>query len=145
MLFVPVIPKSVLSTGTPSGVKIPQGSLIEVGVLDMVLMDQEGQYVTPLSMRYSVLAVDSTGQEHRIGLDNLTALTPRTGVHSPYFTVGESWPTGRYRLKWEYSLGGTEHSTVRNVDFEVVSSGLYDSRWVGLGLYNIRATVEVVD
>lgn len=145
MLFVPAIPKSVLSTGTPSGVKIPQGSLVAPGVLDMVLMDQEGQYVTPLSMKYSVLAVDSVGMEHSIGLNDLMALSPRTGVHSPYFSVGGSWPTGRYRLRWEYSLGGTEHSTVRSVDFDVVSSGLYDSRWVGLGLYNIRATVEVVD
>lgn len=145
MLFVPAIPKSVLSSGTLSGVKIPQGSLVDVGVLDMVLMDQEGRYVTPSRISYSILAVDSVGIEHSIGHDGLAALSPRTGRHSPCFSVGESWPVGRYRLRWEYSLGAEDQTIVKNVDFEVVSSGLYDARWVGLGLYNIMATVEVVD
>ena len=145
--YTPPLDSTLLLTGTaPSGVKIPQGGFIEPGVLDVVFMDADGNYVSPSEVLYTVCAVDPFGVEHVIGRPDRSPASVRTGRFSPNLKVGENWLTGTYRLKWLYKVSSADESfSLRIIDFEVVSSGLYDVRMVGLGLFNMKASVFVVD
>jgi hypothetical protein len=145
--FTPPLSTAVLSTGSShTGVKIPQGGSIEPGVLDVVFMDAEGNYVSPFEVTYMVCAVDEKGREHVLGRPDRVPLSVRTGRFSPNLTIGETWLTGPYRIKWLYRISSDELTFAQRViDFDVVSSGLYDVRMVGLGLFNIKASVFVVD
>ena len=143
--YLPPLSSSVLESGTATGVKLPQGAKVDPGVLDIVFMDAQGDYVSPSSIFYAVCALDDFGYEHVIGIEDRLPLNVRTGRFSPNFIIGVKWYTGNYRLRWSYKISTLDTVLVRNIDFEVVSSGVYDVRMVGLGLFNIRATVLVVE
>lgn len=143
--YIPPLPQSVLDSGTYSGVKIPQGAVITPGVLDVVFMDTEGNYVSPSEITYDVLAIDDAGAEHLIGKEGRTPVSVRTGRFSPNLQVGNKWLTGQYVLNWKYRVNSLDDISTRRISFEVVSSGIYDVRMVGLGLFNMKATVFVVE
>ena len=143
--YLPPLPRSFLDSGTATGVNLPQGAKVEPGILDVVFMDTIGNYVSPYILLYTVYAIDAFGYEHLVGEPDRMPLSVRTGRFSPNFIIGEKWKTGTYRIKWCYFLSSTDSELFRDIDFEVVSSGVYDVRMVGLGLFNIKATVLVVE
>ena len=128
-----------------SGVKLPHGAKVVPGVLDVVFMDSQGEYLSPSRVTYYVAAVSASGTEQMIGIPDRRPLEVRIGRFSPNMFIGDKWFTGTYHLNWNYQINATDPVSSRKIEFEVVSSGIYDVRLVGLGLFNVKATVIVVD
>lgn len=143
--FLPDLTAAVIASGTATGVKVPQGAVISPGVLDVVFMNAEGNYISPYELSYSISAISGNGAEVYIGSRTRRPYEVRTGRFSPNMQIGDTWFTGTYSINWAYKIKGTDTVSIRSIGFEVVSAGVYDVRLVGLGLFNVKATVIVVE
>jgi hypothetical protein len=120
------------------------GQFLEDKDLNIIFCSQGTLGLEPLQLSYAVgFFYEGTDRFSPIGNPNREPLFLRVGRYRPSFIVGDKWYTGRYAIRWTYTLLHEDTPRETWSLFWLDTEGVLDKK-ASMPLFDLPATVVVI-